>query len=346
MRNRTEIDKYILRMDIEPEGNEYMNVGRKKAEKDTSIERLVQHNIYQYIHEDKIISSADKQIEFPQTLDKRNTSPQGWGATRIYDSQSELIQHDCWSETEAEMTSNAKVIKAFYYVLPRFEQVFKKMQDQAVLIRSDNTTAVYDIGKWKAKESLMERIKQVFYLMKRLQPQIIAIHIPGKLNLTTDSFFRHYRSRDYTQKDGVIQRISKKQDYMPQIDVFATQYNKLIQNYLIVDLNDLETHFYNAFNQKWSKIKLYIHSPLPVLNSVLQKMKQDKALGIIIAQTWPGQSWYIKLKNLSIKFLFLGLSERILEMGQRMKNKDQNLQLGNVGAFLLDLLQTQEETYQ
>ncbi|KAA6365312.1 MAG: putative Transposon Ty3-G Gag-Pol polyprotein, partial [Streblomastix strix] len=33
-----------------------------------------------------------------------DASPQGWGATLIYENQIELIQHDCWSEKEAEMT--------------------------------------------------------------------------------------------------------------------------------------------------------------------------------------------------------------------------------------------------
>ncbi|KAA6374997.1 MAG: hypothetical protein EZS28_029474, partial [Streblomastix strix] len=72
------------------------------------------------------------------------------------------------------------------------------------------------------------------------------------------------------------------------------------------------THFHNAFNYKWSKVKLYFHSPIPVLNRVLQKMKQDKAQGIIIAPILPGQSWYTKLKNLFIKFLFLGQADKIL----------------------------------
>ncbi|KAA6388217.1 MAG: putative reverse transcriptase [Streblomastix strix] len=275
-----------------------------------------------------------------------NASPQSWGATLIYENQIELIQHDCWSEREAEMTSNAKEIKAIYYGLLRFEQVFKKMQNQAVLIRSDNTTAVYDIRKWKAKESLTERIKQVFYLVKRLKLQITTIHIPGKLNSTTDSLSRLCRSGDYSLKDGMIQTICKTWNYMPQIGIFATQYNKLINNYATVNLNDLGTRFHNAFNYKWSKVKLYIHPPIPVLNRVLQKMKQDKAQGIVIAPIWPGQSWYTKLKNLSTRFLFLGQADKILEMGQRMKDKDQKLPPGNVGAFLLDLSQTLGEIYQ
>ncbi|KAA6309398.1 MAG: hypothetical protein EZS28_056519 [Streblomastix strix] len=75
-------------------------------------------------------------------------------------------------------------------------------------------------------------------------------------------------------------------------------------------------------------------------------MKQDKAQGIVIALIWPGQSWYTKLKSLSTKFLFLGQADKTLEMGQRMKDKDQKLPPGNVGAFLLDLSQMSGETYQ
>ncbi|KAA6361852.1 MAG: hypothetical protein EZS28_042621 [Streblomastix strix] len=352
-------------MDMEPEGDEHKNVGREEIKDDISVKRLVQHNIQEQECEDKTTSSINRQIEFSETPDKKSVSVSNRTrqskntsvkdkfmrrnnerATLIYENQIELIQRDCWSEKESEMTSDAKEIKAIYYGLLRFEQVLKKIQDQAVFIRSDNTTAVYDIGKWKAKESLTERIKQVFYLVKKLKLQIITIHIPGKLNSTTDSLSRLCRSGDYSLKDGMIQTICKTWNYMPEIDIFATQYNKLINNYATVDLNDLGTRFHNAFNYKWSKVKLYIHPPISVLKRVLQKMKQNKEQGIVIASIWPGQSWYTKLKNLSIKFLFLGQANKILEMGQRMKDKDRKLPPGNVGAFLLDLSQMLGETYQ
>ncbi|KAA6371137.1 MAG: hypothetical protein EZS28_033336, partial [Streblomastix strix] len=91
--------------------------------------------------------------------------------------------------------------KAILYMLLSFEQVFKKMQDQAVLIRSNNSTAVYDIGKWKAKESLIKRLKKECYLLKRLQLQITTIDIPGKLNSATDSLSRLYRQGGVTDDE-------------------------------------------------------------------------------------------------------------------------------------------------
>ncbi|KAA6382166.1 MAG: hypothetical protein EZS28_022305 [Streblomastix strix] len=119
-------------------------------------------------------------------VSNRYYSPQGWRATLIYENQMELIQQDCWSDKEAEMTSNAKEIKAIYYELIRFEQVFKKMQDQAVLIHSDNTTAVYNIEKWKAKEFLIERLEQLIDLNNRLTletTKIKRLHIEERNDL-------------------------------------------------------------------------------------------------------------------------------------------------------------------
>ncbi|KAA6392912.1 MAG: hypothetical protein EZS28_011560 [Streblomastix strix] len=140
---------------------------------------------------------------------------------------------------------------------------------QAAFICSNDTTAVYDIGKLKAKEYARERIKQVFYLVKRLQLQIAAIHIPGKLNSTTDSLSRLCRSADFTLKDGIIQMICKAWNCMPQIDIFAVQYKKLTNNFVTVDLNDLGTQFHNAFNYNWSKCRtIYPSTNTSIIQSI------------------------------------------------------------------------------
>ncbi|KAA6375044.1 MAG: hypothetical protein EZS28_029428, partial [Streblomastix strix] len=74
MRDRTEIEKNISGMDMEFERNEYKNVGKEKVKDDISIKRLVQHKIQEQEREDMITSSADRQIELPETSDKRNVS--------------------------------------------------------------------------------------------------------------------------------------------------------------------------------------------------------------------------------------------------------------------------------
>ncbi|KAA6362730.1 MAG: hypothetical protein EZS28_041743 [Streblomastix strix] len=114
---------------------------------------------------------------------------------------------------------------------------------------------------------------------------------------------------------------------------------------LSAESRDNKTPFHNAFNYSWTRIRLYIHPPIPVIPKVLTKMKQDNATAIIIAPIWQGQTCVTELRTISSKFLFLGQWVQILIPGRSMKDKGKKLPPGDFGAFLLDLSQTQEETY-
>ncbi|KAA6378173.1 MAG: hypothetical protein EZS28_026300 [Streblomastix strix] len=74
MRNRSEINNNIPGMDMEPDGNEYKNVGGKKVENYTNIEGLMQYNIQEQKRENKITSSVTRQTELSQTPNKRSVS--------------------------------------------------------------------------------------------------------------------------------------------------------------------------------------------------------------------------------------------------------------------------------
>ncbi|KAA6370475.1 MAG: hypothetical protein EZS28_033998 [Streblomastix strix] len=74
MRNRTEIDNNIQRMDMEPKGNEYKDIREKKVENDTNIERLVHCNIQEQKLKDKTAYSTIWQIKLTQSPDKRSVS--------------------------------------------------------------------------------------------------------------------------------------------------------------------------------------------------------------------------------------------------------------------------------
>ncbi|KAA6403823.1 MAG: hypothetical protein EZS28_000641 [Streblomastix strix] len=182
-----------------------------------------------------------------------DASPQGWGATLIYDNQMELIQHDCRSEKEAEMTANlqedARSSSLYTFRQHNSSLRYLEIESEGIPVRK-NITCILPSEKTSTTK-----------------------HNPGKMNSTTDSLSRLCRSGDYTLKDGMIQMICKTQNYIPQMDIFATQYNKLINNYVKVDLNDLGTHFHNAFNYKRSKVKLYIH---PQITSIKLSITENE----------------------------------------------------------------------
>ncbi|KAA6369586.1 MAG: hypothetical protein EZS28_034887, partial [Streblomastix strix] len=108
------------------------------------------------------------------------------------------------------------------------------------------------------------------------------------------------------------------------------------------NLQDMELHAGDRYIRN-SRVKLYIHPQIPVLNRLPQKMKKDKVEAIIMALIWPRQSGYTKIKNLSIKFLFPGSSAKVLQMEPRMNDMDQKLLSNNAGVFLLDLSQIAED---
>ncbi|KAA6388079.1 MAG: hypothetical protein EZS28_016395 [Streblomastix strix] len=70
MRYKSEIDNISPRMDMEPEGNGYMNYREKKVENEVDIEGLVQRSMQEQKHKEKTTTSADRQIKFPKILDK------------------------------------------------------------------------------------------------------------------------------------------------------------------------------------------------------------------------------------------------------------------------------------
>ncbi|KAA6357658.1 MAG: hypothetical protein EZS28_046815 [Streblomastix strix] len=183
-------------------------------------------------------------------------------------------------------------------------------------------------------------------LVKRLKLQITTIYIPGKLNSTTDSLSKLFRSGDYTLKDGMIQMICKIWKYMATDRHIREQEQQQDQQLR----NNGTLGFINTIPQciqlQLEQDQTFYAPPIPTLLRVLAKLKQNKAQGILIAPIWPGQTWYIKLMKIYSKIHFYGPPEKKIQLGQSTTDKSQNLSPGNVGSFLLDLSQTQDQTYQ
>ena len=55
----------------------------------------------------------------------------------------------------------------------------------------------------------------------------------------------------------------------------------------------------DAFSLSWANMNCYTFPPFSLLSRVLPKIRQDKAVVLLIAPVWPTQSWYSLLLQLS-----------------------------------------------
>lgn len=56
----------------------------------------------------------------------------------------------------------------------------------------------------------------------------------------------------------------------------------------------------DAFTIDWSKIYFYAFPPFSLLLKVLNKIKRDKATGVVVFPLWETQPWYPLLKQLMV----------------------------------------------
>ncbi|KAA6360229.1 MAG: hypothetical protein EZS28_044243, partial [Streblomastix strix] len=126
----------------------------------------------------------------PQMTMTTDAAPSGWGSTLEKEQEMIAMAHGTWNRRQAKLTSNNREIKAITQGLRSFAKTLKSLQIQSLAIRSDNSTAVFDIRKWRASISLIKEIKQVHQTIEKLGIQIQITHLPGVKNEIADALSR------------------------------------------------------------------------------------------------------------------------------------------------------------
>ncbi|KAA6371077.1 MAG: hypothetical protein EZS28_033399 [Streblomastix strix] len=126
----------------------------------------------------------------PQMTMITNAAPSGWGSTLERELEMIAMAHGIWNKRYAKLTSNNREIKAITQGLQSFAKTLKNLRIQSPAIRSDNSTAVFDIRKWRASTSLIKEIKQIHQTIEKLGIQIQITHLPGVKNEIADALSR------------------------------------------------------------------------------------------------------------------------------------------------------------
>jgi hypothetical protein len=116
-----------------------------------------------------------------------------------------------------------------------------------------------------------------------------------------------WRTDDYAVRNDLVQHvIDHFGGTIPSIDAFASEKNKRFPRFW-------DKHA-DAFAQDWaSEGLLWINPPFDALHRVVEKIRKDGALAIVVAPEWKNMSWWKKLKGMAVAEFLFDVKEPLFE---------------------------------
>jgi hypothetical protein len=117
----------------------------------------------------------------------------GWGAT--------MGEHQIqgrWSPEESNLHINWKELKAYHLALEQWGQL---SAHKIIFVKSDNAAAIHYINSGRGRMAPLSTLaKQIRLLEVQLSIESVAIHVPGKLNVTPDALSRFFVDTAFRDK--------------------------------------------------------------------------------------------------------------------------------------------------
>lgn len=222
-----------------------------------------------------------------------DSSKTGWGATTGV-SQT----RGYWNAEEKALHINTLEIIAAYNGLRTF---FSKQTNIQILLRIDSTTAIAYINRYGGIRSPINHswASRIWKWCMDRNIFIYATYIHTTANYVADKLSRlsvdeNDFSLDNIRYNSIVDRFGT-----PNIDLFATSKTTKCQKFVSWFPDPLSTAV-DAFTIKWSDY-FYAFPPFSLLNRVIKKIKDDGAVGIVVAPMWESQSWYPVLCEIMVE---------------------------------------------
>lgn len=185
-------------------------------------------------------------------------------------------------------------------VLKGVEHFKEELRNKNILLRCDNSTAVYYVNNMGGQSSLAcnEIAKSIWSLCIDIDIWITASFIAGKQNIQADKLSRLKPNTELSLSDKAF-KIIQERFGTPDIDMFASDVNKKCSRYVSWK-QDQGAWRVNAFTINWSQFRLiYAFPPFSLMGRVLQKATKECCKNILIVYPiWKSQPWYPKLQQL------------------------------------------------
>ncbi len=164
-----------------------------------------------------------------------------------------------------------------------------------VLVRTDNTSVVSYINHQGGLHShpLYRLARQILLWAQGKLLSLRAVYIPGYLNQGADILSRQgLRPGEWMLHTEVMEQIWKKFG-RAQVDLFASR--ETSQCPLWFSLTHPAPLGLDAMVQTWPRLRMYAFPPIALLPGVLERVRRDDVLLLLVAPYWPGRPWFADL---------------------------------------------------
>lgn len=195
-----------------------------------------------------------------------------------------------WTEAELALHINELELKAAYYGLKIF---CANVRDCNILLRIDNTTAIAYVNRMGGVQHphLNELARKMWQWCETRNIFIYASYIKSRDNVIADRESRRFNiDTEWQISDQVFSTIVKSLG-KPEFDLFASAQNYKCSRYASWKLDPF-SEIVDSFTFSWKTVYFYAFPPFCLITKVLEKIRADKATGIVVIPYWPSQPWY------------------------------------------------------
>lgn len=237
--------------------------------------------------------SQGKPLRVPQPSITVTTdaSLQGWGGH----CQGNMVAGR-WSHRAAIRHIN---VLEFQAVQLSLQQFLPLLRGRTVLIRTDNVTVAAYINKQGGTRStnLSSLAAQFWKWCRHRDITPVASYLPGQDNLIADFLSRgRCLPSEWMLHPEVMSLIQRTMGPL-RVDLFASALNHQLPLYCS-RVQDPGAWALDAFSISWRGIQAYAFPPIALIPRVLRKIREDKAVVLLVAPYWPRRPWFLELFDL------------------------------------------------
>ena len=249
-------------------------------------------------------NGTDLSPRVPRWTLTTDASERAWGATLAPHSGRGPTQEarETWEESTAKQFERGQIsvnVLELEGVL-RAVRVFKKeLMGNCVVLRSDNSSVVWDTTKWKSRSPPMNsRLRELFLCTWLARITLLPQHIAGVDNKDADRLSRYWEASDWQLHPDLFRQVQKLRRRC-KIDAFASARNHLLPRFWSWkrEPGAEATDFFTQLVVD-PDTPLWINPPFQLLGRVLAHLQRVQARATVVVPDWRWAWWWPMLMGL------------------------------------------------